>query len=372
MLKKKLLIYSLYPLHNTGGGEYFTLNTALAAAAFNDQVDLYCPALQFPDEFLPLPPLENYQLVSVLRNSVPDVSHKILFKDFLSMLPEYETIWLQQYLSNSGIYALLANIASDQQLLLTSHGHEPQRDVFLQLYQPNPRHAFVEVSPFSRMRVADKIPGNAKTFTMSAGISLNQINESKPVPGLNKAEGPRLCAVGRGLPHKGFETIIRAMPDEARLTIIGPVDPDSPYQKFLNELAQGKPVTFTGRLPENEKLAIMADSDLLIAASTHKLYDGRTIEQAELLGLVILEGIINNLLPIVSDIPPFRWIMEETGLGEYVFPEGDNASLRKKIEKATHLTIQEKTTLLRFAKKVVADNFSWETYWPRVCHEVDV
>ena len=116
----------------------------------------------------------------------------------------------------------------------------------------------------------------------------------------------------------------------------------------------------------------MADSDLLIAASIHKLYDGRTLEQAELLGLVILEGIINNLLPIVSDIPPFRWIMEESGLGEYIFPEGDDASLREKIQKAANLSSQDKAALLRSAKKVVADNYSWDTYWPRVCQEVDV
>src|SRR5436190_20295377 len=61
--------------------------------------------------------------------------------------------------------------------------------------------------------------------------------------------------VGRLTPHKGVDSLIRALPDGARLVIAGdgghdPLLPARDYPLLLRQLSQGRDVTFAGAVPD--------------------------------------------------------------------------------------------------------------------------
>lgn len=89
-----------------------------------------------------------------------------------------------------------------------------------------------------------------------------------------------IVAVGRLLPIKGFDTMIRALPQilpragDTRLLLIGPnrIDPQyGDYQKFLEQLAAEcgvrKKIVFTGALPHENMRDVLAAADLIAVPS---------------------------------------------------------------------------------------------------------
>lgn len=89
-----------------------------------------------------------------------------------------------------------------------------------------------------------------------------------------------LVAVGRLLPIKGFDTLLRALPGiiqtagPTHLLLAGPsrIDPQvGDYQAFLTKLAAelgvSANVTFTGSVPHREMRALLAGSDLVVVPS---------------------------------------------------------------------------------------------------------
>jgi len=105
-------------------------------------------------------------------------------------------------------------------------------------------------------------------------------------------DGPRgagvLC-VGRILPHKGVDRIVRALPPQLSLTVIGQPY-DQPYLDFVKKLARGKDVTFVHDADDEALRHHYSTSALLVQASTTMDAYGRRIEKPELLGFTPLEA----------------------------------------------------------------------------------
>ena len=133
-------------------------------------------------------------------------------------------------------------------------------------------------------------------------------------------------ALGRVLPHKGLETTIDALTNDEALHVVGPA-PDDAYAAFLQQRARGKQVTFHGCLPRHDVQQMLRSTSGLVSASTHRLYDGRRIEQPELLGLVLCEALRDGTLPVASDVPAFVEVMTAIGLGDWTRYERFGAEL---------------------------------------------
>jgi len=147
---------------------------------------------------------------------------------------------------------------------------------------------------------------------------------------------------------------------------VGNPDLDADYSKLLHQTANGKQVQFLGPLAEDAKGRVLADSDVLIASSCVSLYNGKKIEQAELLGLVLIEAVAAGVLPIASDVPPFPEVMEHLGLAEYVYPQRDGAALNGILQRYETLGDDNRIQLRRAAQTRLRENYLFDDYWHRI------
>lgn len=111
---------------------------------------------------------------------------------------------------------------------------------------------------------------------------------------------PRLVlAVGRLLPHKGFDRIIRALPADLRLIIAG-AKYDRAYCNYLSKLSGLSRVKIKEHLTDEELLLLMQTASIFVHASTHTDYRGTYYAKPELLGLAPLEALSAGTPALVS------------------------------------------------------------------------
>ncbi len=118
---------------------------------------------------------------------------------------------------------------------------------------------------------------------------------------LRPSQSDTVIAVSRLSPEKGLDRLIEAWNRSdtgLRLTIIG----DGPERSRLQELAKGR-VTLTGLLSPQEV------SEHMLAARA-LMFPSRWFESQP---LVLLEALASGLVPIASDHPPLRWVLESLG-----------------------------------------------------------
>jgi glycosyltransferase involved in cell wall biosynthesis len=270
---------------------------------------------------------------------------------------------VHQYLAADLIFDVIASTASDQHLLFTSLGFEPLRGLFADVYQPCGRQHIVEISAYAARRAA--------TYARNATWIHAAIwrRECRPLNTVNRRSREYL-ALGRVLPHKGLETTIDALSAEDALHIVGP-SPDDSYSTFLRERAQGKQVHFHGCLPRPDVQELITEASGLISASTHHLFDGRRIEQPELLGLVLCEALRDGTLPVASDVPAFVEVMGAVGLADWTFREGDAAALRRHMLRLGSMSDDERSERLNAARDALLARFAWDDYWLRVSQRIE-
>ena len=359
MNNDRIVLVSLYPLDNFGGGEFLTLNTLKAVASTGAHCRLYTVRQMLPR---PLPPSARRQVefIRAFDSRDPGRPAAVTFSNLMADCADFDVVWVHQYLSNDLMFDLVSTVSSDQTLLMTSHGHEACRGVFSQLYQASPNHWCVEVSDFSSSRAA----GYAKQrFGASAAVWRKDCENFKVT---SRPFRRRACVVGRVLPHKGVEITVAGLPMDYELDVVGGLEHDGDYAVHLKKCAAGKRVNFLGTLDEAGKRRVLENSDVLVASSCLNLYDGKQIEQAELLGLVIIEAVAAGVLPITSDLPPFREVMEKLGLQEFIYPQRNPAALEKVLRRYESLTPDQQAELRQRAHDRMREHFLFDDLWPRI------
>jgi glycosyltransferase involved in cell wall biosynthesis len=108
-----------------------------------------------------------------------------------------------------------------------------------------------------------------------------------------------VLAVGRLLPHKGFERIIGALPANLRLIIAGSKY-DREYCNYLSKLPGFSRVKIEEHLTDEELLLLMRTSGIFVHASTHFDYRETYYAKPELLGLAPLEALSAGTPALVS------------------------------------------------------------------------
>lgn len=139
-----------------------------------------------------------------------------------------------------------------------------------------------------------------------------------------------VASVGRVLPHKGYERIIRALPPGMSLIIVGQ-HYDSKYLAFLREYSVGKDLTFEDDLEDSGVRELLKRTGTFVHASTHVDYLGNYVPKPELLGLAPLEALACGAQTIVSDaaslpelgvVPGCRVFRDEAELAEMLAEVG--------------------------------------------------
>ena len=99
----------------------------------------------------------------------------------------------------------------------------------------------------------------------------------------------RVLFVGRLLPHKGIDLLVRALPPELPLTVCGrPYNPR--YLELLKELSAGKQVEFVTDATDTTLRGLYARSWATVLPSQYKDCYGQVYPAPELMGLTLLES----------------------------------------------------------------------------------
>jgi glycosyltransferase involved in cell wall biosynthesis len=271
-----------------------------------------------------------------------------------------DLVWLHQYLGSDLVFDVFNAAAQDQTLLLTSLGYEPLGDLFWRQAPRRRKMAFVEISDYACSRV--HLP-NVLRIGMKAAIWRRELRPEVPDAPRDRSH---YCAIGRVLPHKGFETAVLALPEGGTLSIAGILDQEPTYAEMLRALPAKGRAHWMGQINDGEKSELLTRSAALIACSTHVLHDGRRVDQPELLGLVLLEAVNAGCLPICTRIPSFNEVMADLELTEWQFDERDHDGLRELLRRLVQIPGEALQVQLKTARTRLVRNYLWDDYWTRV------
>jgi len=135
--------------------------------------------------------------------------------------------------------------------------------------------------------------------------------------------------VGRILPHKGIDDLIRAIPPDIPLEVIGrPYD--SRYQAELDRLAEGKNVIFRQQCDDAALVDAYRRATCVVLPSVYRTMYGSESKVPELLGQTLLEGMACGTPAICTNVASMPEVVEH-GITGFVVPPNDPAALRDKI-----------------------------------------
>jgi rhamnosyl/mannosyltransferase len=140
-----------------------------------------------------------------------------------------------------------------------------------------------------------------------------------------QARGPILLFVGRLVPYKGLDVLLRAMPElDAQLVVVGDGPLRGTLETMVQELRIGHRVHLTGAVTDDERLAWLHACAVLVLPS---------ITRQESFGVAQLEAMLCGRPVVSTDVPTGVCWVNVHGQTGFVARAGDTASLRQAIER---------------------------------------
>lgn len=162
-----------------------------------------------------------------------------------------------------------------------------------------------------------------------------------------------LC-VGRLVPQKGVEHLIRAVPNinrrypEAKFIIVG----DGWLRDHLEGLAQSTgyrwKIMFTGFIPDQEVVALMSSADVLVVPSVYEPF-----------GIVALEGMAAGVPVVVSQVGGLAEVIDHDRTGVFVYP-GKPESIAWGVDHVLS-NLDHARWLAQNAQEMIQKTYSWES-----------
>ena len=221
-------------------------------------------------------------------------------------------------------------------------------------------HAHLHISEYSR-RV------NGHDGERRAHVILGGVDASKFSPdGAQPRDAARVLFVGRLLPHKGIDDLLKALPQDMSLEIIGqPYGVE--YVRDLKSLAEGKRVTFRHDCDDRELVRAYREALCVVLPSVYRDMYGAETPVPELLGQTLLEGMACGVPAVCTRVASMPEVVED-GVSGFVVPPNDPKALGEKL-KWLGGHPREAAEMGRAARRRVLEKFTW----PRVvrrCLEV--
>ena len=144
------------------------------------------------------------------------------------------------------------------------------------------------------------------------------------------SSGPRagVLFVGRIMPHKGIDRILRHAPDGLEITIAGTVV-DRDYYQYLQGLVGAKHVQFILKPSEDRLLELYSQAAACVVPSVVVDYRGKVIPNSELMGLTTMEALAQGTPVAVATTTSLPELVEGASMAR-VF--SNDAELRVVLE----------------------------------------
>jgi alpha-maltose-1-phosphate synthase len=184
-------------------------------------------------------------------------------------------------------------------------------------------HGHLHLSDYSRRIYQHQ--GAATAHVIGGGVDVDKFSPDTSVV----RDGGALF-VGRILPHKGIDDLIRGLPAGMVLTIVGP-QPDRETASALVRMAAGKHVCFKQGLDDEQLVQEYRRAVCIVLPSVYRTSIGTETPVPELLGQTLLEGMACEAPAICTDVASLPEIVEE-GVTGYVVPANDPAALGERMQ----------------------------------------
>jgi glycosyltransferase involved in cell wall biosynthesis len=213
---------------------------------------------------------------------------------------------------------------------------------------------FLVVSQYSAATL--RVPP-AKTRVVYGGADPSRF---RPEPAQARAG---VLFVGRLTPHKGIDRLLRALPGDAELSIVGTdghdrTAPERDYPDHLRRLAAGRRVRFRGAVPEDALPGVHRRAAVFVLPSVDRTCYGRPVAISELLGLSVLEAMASATPVVASRIGGVPELVVDGETGFLVDP-GDVDALSDRI--ASLLSDRRLARRLGDnARAAVTERFTWQ------------
>jgi len=170
--------------------------------------------------------------------------------------------------------------------------------------------------------------------------------------------------VGRLTPHKGVDVLIRALPADAPLTIVGTEGhdgqlPERDYPVLLRSLAARRQVRFLGAVDDETLALLYRTAAVVVVPSVERTCYGRTVAVSELLGLVALEAMASGTPVIASRTGGLPEVVRD-GVTGYLVEPGDESALHDRISQVLAEPMTA-AALGRNAREWATEALSWDS-----------
>lgn len=217
----------------------------------------------------------------------------------------------------------------------------------------------LHISEYSR-RVSGQ-NGSGRSHVILGGVDTEKFSPDETVE-----RDETVLFVGRILPHKGIDDLVRALPDGMKLEIIGQPYAEN-YLRDLKTMAAGKRVTFRHDYDDEQLVRAYREGMCVVLPSVYRNIYGQETKVPELLGQTLLEGMACGAPTICTDVASMPEVVED-GVTGFVVPPNDPFSLGQKLRWLRDHS-REATEMGAASRRRVLEKFTWPTVVQR-CLEI--
>jgi glycosyltransferase involved in cell wall biosynthesis len=247
--------------------------------------------------------------------------HNPMHRELCSQVRSAEVVHChQQHILASSVTALFGRMIG-RRVYVTDHGGGGWD---LSGYMDTSRlyRGHLHVSQYSRRIVGQE--GRPWAHVIMGGVDVEKFSPRPDV-----VRDGSVVFVGRLLPHKGVHDLIKAVPPDLPLELIGRPYHDG-YLALLKELAVGKKVAFRHDCDDGAIIHAYRKALCVVLPSVYRDCYGNETRVPELLGQTLLEGMACNAPAICTDVASMPEVVAD-GVTGFVVPPNDPASLREKL-----------------------------------------
>ncbi|MDA8117249.1 MAG: glycosyltransferase family 4 protein [Actinomycetota bacterium] len=265
---------------------------------------------------------------------------------FLWALARFDVVHCHQFWTIPTYMAILAAGALGKRVFVTDLGGREENLVDRYRLESHV-DAFLAVSEFSARSLPDVVPKRV----VFGGVA--EIFTGEPPVGISKRG---VLFVGRILPHKGIDQLIRAISPNVPLTVAGRVY-DPAYFSLLTRLADGKDVRFVTDADDLRLRCLYQAAVVTVLPSLYQDIYGTMHPLSELLGLVLLESMACGTPVVCTAVGGMPEIVEE-GVTGFIVPPNDTRALGERIGYLVE-NPREAVRIGRQGRECVLRDFSW-------------